>query len=224
MERLRTPLVLVAAAIAAILLPHTLATAASNTPAVAAFNEAFDKTTSFTYKLHSHELKGNDVQDRVYQYSFLKPHNAKTLIESGPGKGSGGVWAGGDQVSGHQGGFLSGIHLKISLHDSRAVSIRGYTIPDGLPQNILARYTSVKGDLTQVSNAGAIDGGQTDMLQLKVADAASNDGISLMKIYLSQQTHFPLRQMLYEGDKVVLDQSFTDWNLNANLQQSDFPF
>lgn len=224
MQRLRTPLVLLAAAFAAVLIPHAFANAASGTPAVAAFNEAFDKTNSFTYKLHSHEVKGNDVQDRVYQYSFLKPHNAKTLIESGPGKGGGAVWTGGDQVSGHQGGFLSGIHLKIDLHDGRAVSIRGYTIPDGLPQNIIARYSSVKGDLTQVSNAGTIDGNQTDLLQLKVADPASNDGISLMKIYLSQQSHFPLRQILYEGDKVVLDQSFTDWNLNANLQQSDFPF
>lgn len=224
MQRLRTPLVLFAAALAAVLLPHAFANAASGTPAVSAFNDAFDKTTSFTYKLHSHEVKGTDVQDRVYDYSFMKPHYAKTLIESGPGRGGGAVWTGGDQVSGHQGGFLSGIHLKISLHDGRAVSIRGYTIPDGLPQNIVAKYTSVKGELTEVSNAGMIEGAQTDMLQLKAADPGSNDGITLQKIYLSQQTHFPLRQILYEGDKVVLDQSFTDWNLNANLSQNDFPF
>jgi outer membrane lipoprotein-sorting protein len=224
MERTRTPLVVLAAAVAAVLLPHAFATAASSTPAASAFDDAFGKTQSFTYKLHSHEVKGNDVQDRVYDYSFLKPHFAKTLIESGPGRGGGAVWTGGDQVSGHQGGFLSGIHLKISIHDGRAVSIRGYTIPDGLPQNIVEKYTTVKGDLTQVSNAGMIDGAQTDMLQLKAADPASNDGISLQKLYLSQQTHFPVRQILYEGDKVVLDQSFTDWNLSANLTQNDFPF
>lgn len=224
MLKQRTPLLVFVAAIAAVLLPHAFATAASGTPAVAAFNEAFDKTTSFTYKLHSHEVKGTDVQDRVYDYSFMKPHFAKTLIESGPGHGGGAVWAGGDQVSGHQGGFLSGIHLKIDLHDGRAVSLRGYTIPEGLPQNIIAKYTSVKGELTQTSNAGTIAGAQTDMLQLKVADPASNGGVSLQKIYLSQQTHFPLREIFYEGDKVVLDQSFTDWNLNANLTQNDFPF
>ncbi len=224
MQKPGTPLVLLAAALAAVLLPHGFARAASSTPAISAFDDAFGKATSFTYKLHSHEVKGDDVQDRVYDYSFMKPHFAKTLIESGPGRGSGGVWAGGDQVSGHQGGFLAGIHLKISVHDGRAVSIRGYTIPDGLPQTIIEKYTSVKGDLTQVSNAGMIEGAQTDMLQLKVADPASNDNISLQKVYLSQQTHFPVRQILYEGDKVVLDQSFTDWNLNANLSQNDFPF
>ncbi|MBV8639668.1 MAG: hypothetical protein JO322_16430 [Candidatus Eremiobacteraeota bacterium] len=224
MQRPRTRFVILAAALAAVLLPHAFATAASETPAASAFNDAFGKTNSFTYKLHSHEVKGSDVQDRVYDYSFMKPHFAKTLIESGAGKGGGAVWAGGDQVSGHQGGFLSGIHLKIGLHDGRAVSIRGYTIPDGLPQNIVAKYSSVKGDLSQTSDAGAIDGAQTDLLTLKVADPASNDGISLMKLYLSQQSHFPVRQILYEGDKVVLDQSFTDWNLNANLSQNDFPF
>ncbi len=224
MQRPRTPLLILAAALAAVLLPRAFAGAASGTPAVSAFDDAFGKTTSFTYKLHSHEVKGDDVQDRVYDYSFLKPHNAKTLIESGPGRGGGAVWTGGDQVSGHQGGLFSGIHLKISLHDGRAVSIRGYTIPDGLPQNIIARYTSVKGDLTQTSDAGAVDGAQTDLLTLKVADPASNGGITLQKLYLSQQSHFPVRQVLYEGDKVVLDQSFTDWNLNANLSQNDFPF
>ena len=226
MQRLRRPLVVFAAALAATLLPLAFASAASGTPAaLTAFNAAFDKTSSFTYKLHSHEVANNgDVQDRVYDYSFMKPHFAKTLIESGPGKGSGGVWAGGDQVSGHQGGFLSGIHLKISMHDGRAVSVRGYTIPDGLPQSIIGRYTSVKGDLTETHNAGSIDGGQTDMLQLKVADPAGNDGVTLQKIYLSQSTHFPVRQILYAGDKVVLDQSFTDWNLDAKLSQNDFPF
>lgn len=201
-----------------------LATQAATPSAVTAFNEAFAKTNSFTYKLHSQEHKGSSVQDRVYDYSFMKPHFAKTLIEGGDGKGSGGVWTGGDQVSGHQGGFLSGIHLKVGLHDGRAVSLRGYTIPEGLPQSIVATYTNVKGDLKQYDNAGVIGGSQTELLDLKVADPASNGGISEQKIYLSKTTHFPVRQLLYEGSKVVLDQSFTDWNLNANLSQSDFPF
>ncbi len=172
MERSRTPLLILVAALAAVLLPRAFADAASGTPALSAFDDAFAKTTSFTYKLHSHEVNNSgDVQDRVYDYSFMKPHFAKTLIESGPGKGSGAVWAGGDQVSGHQGGFLSGIHLKVGLHDARAVSIRGYTMPDGLPQNIVQRYTSVKGELSQTSDAGMIEGAQTDLLTLKVADA-----------------------------------------------------
>lgn len=203
----------------------SIATAtAATTPAIEAFNAAFAKTTSFTYKLHSHEIQGTSVQDRVYAYSYMQPHFAKTLIESGDGRGSGGVWAGGDQVSGHQGGILSGIHLKVGLHDGRATSIRGYTIPDGLPQNIVATYTSIKGDLKQVNNAGMIGGGQTDMVELTVLDPNTNEGITDKKIYFSQSTHFPVREIVYAGTVKVLDQSFTDWNLDAKLSQGDFPF
>lgn len=214
-------LILVAAAFA--LVAPLAVHAAQTAPAIDAFNASFAQVNSYTYKLHSHETKGTDVQDRVYDYSFMKPHFAKTLIESGPGHGGGAVWAGGDQVSGHQGGLLSGIHLKIDLHDGRAVSLRGYTIPEGLPQNIVALYTNVKGELTQ-SAGGAIGGVQTDLLVLKIADPASDNGITEQRLYLSQATHWPLRQIVYAGTTVVLDQSFTDYNLNAGLTQNDFPF
>ena len=85
------------------------------------------------------------------QYWFMKPHFAKTLIQSGDGKGSGGVWAGGDQVSGHQGGFLSGFHLKIDLHDPRAISLRGITISEGLLQNVVHKYATTSGTLSQTA-------------------------------------------------------------------------
>ncbi|HTU69143.1 MAG TPA: hypothetical protein VMF11_02390 [Candidatus Baltobacteraceae bacterium] len=215
-------LAVIAAVLVALVAPAG-ARAAQTAPGIDAFNAAFAQVNSFTFKLHSHETKGTAVQDRVYDYSFMKPHFAKTLIESGDGRGSGGVWAGGDQVSGHQGGFLSGIHLKVGLHDGRATSLRGYTIPDGLPQNIVAAYTSVPGELAQ-GPGGKINGVPTDLLTLKVADPASNGGVSLQKLYLSQETHWPVRQIFYAGDTVVLDQSFTDYNFNANLTQNDFPF
>ncbi len=153
----------------------------------------------------------------------MKPHFAKTLIESGDGRGSGGVWAGGDQVSGHQGGMLSGIHLKVSIHDSRAVSLRGVTIPEGLIQNVVHRYATISGTLSQAPG-GKIGGVLTDRLELKVADPASNDGISQQILYLSQETHWPIRQILYAGSQIVLDESITDLKTNIGLTQNDFPF
>lgn len=219
----RMPVVLAAAAIAALLVPQGRAAAATAPPAIEAFESAFAKVNDMTYELHSHESKGSATQDRVYHYWFMKPHFAKTLIQSGDGRGAGGVWAGGDQVSGHQGGFLSGIHLKIGLHDGRAVSLRGYTIPEGLPQSIVATYEHVKGELKQ-SVGGRINGVQTDLLDLKVSDPASNNGISEQKLYLSQETHMPLRQILYDGSAAVLDQSFVDLKTNVGLTQGDFPF
>ncbi len=219
----RTAFAVFAAAFATVLLSHGSASAANSAPALDQFNAMFAKVDSYTYRMRSHEVKGNDVQDRVYQYSYLKPHYAKTLIESGANSGSGGVWAGGDQVSGHQGGILSHFHLKVGLHDGRATSLRGYTIPDGLIQNIIATYSDVKGELKQ-SPGGKIDGQETDLLDLKVADPASNNGITEEKVYLSQETHWPLREILYDGAAPVVDQSFMDIKPNAGLTQNDFPF
>jgi len=197
---------------------------ADNTaPAIVAFDKAFAAINDYQCTQHVHEVKGTNAQDRVYQIWFMKPHFAKTLIASGDGKGSGGVWAGGDQVSGHQGGILSGIHLKVSVHDPRAVSLRGVTIPEGLIQNVVHRYTTVPGTLTQAAG-GKIGGVPTDRLDLKVADPSSNDGITEEIMYMSQETHWPVRQILYAGSQIVLDESITDLKTNTGLTQNDFPF
>lgn len=211
------------AAIAATLTALSLsaARADNSAAAIAAFNKVWATTNDYTCVLHSHEVLGDKTQDRVYQYSFMKPAFAKTLILSGDGQGSGGVWSGGDTVSGHQGGILSGLHLTVSVHDPRATSIRGFTIPDGLMNVIVGRYASIDGTLTQVPG-GKIAGVATDRLDLKVADPSKNDGISEQVLYLSQDTHFPIRQILYSGNQIVLDQSITDLKTNVGLSQKDF--
>jgi outer membrane lipoprotein-sorting protein len=197
---------------------------AQNTaPALAAFDTMFAGINDYTAVIHAHEAKGSATQDRVYSYMFMKPHYAKTLILSGDGKGSGGVWAGTNQISGHQGGILSGIHLKVDLHDPRAVSLRGVTIPEGLLQNVVGRYGTIPGTLTQ-SNGGMVGGVETDRLDLKVTDPTSNDGVSEQILYLSRETHWPVRQILYSGSQIVLDESITDLKTNTGLTQADFPF
>ncbi|MGB8909784.1 MAG: hypothetical protein WCC84_13660, partial [Candidatus Cybelea sp.] len=137
--------------------------------------------------------------------------------------GSGGVWIGGDQVSGHLGGILSGIHLKIDLHDPRAVSLRGVTIPDGLLPRIIDDYGTIPGKLTQ-TDGGRIGGIETDRLELNVANPASNHDITEQILYLSRETHWPVRQIMYSGSQIVLDESVNDLKTNVGLTQSDFPF
>lgn len=200
-----------------------LPAAAATTPAITAFDEAFAKVNDYTVTVRAHESKGDRIQDRTYKYWFKRPSLAKTLIIAGDGSGSGGVWNGGDQVSGHQGGMLAFIHLKVGLHDSRAVSLRGYTIPEGLLQNEVDKFKDVKGDLTQRSGP-SIDGVATDEVDLKVAEPAQNDGVTRMAMYLSKDTHFPVRQVRWEGEKIVADETFLDLKTNVGLSDGDFPF
>ncbi len=153
----------------------------------------------------------------------MKPHYLKTVILSGDGKGGGAVWVGGDQVSGHLGGIFSGIHVKIDLHDPRVLSLHGVTIPDGLLPGIIDDYESIPGTLTQ-SDGGKIGGVETDRLDLKVADPSSNHGITEQILYLSKSTHWPIRQVMYSGSQIVLDESVNDLKINVGLVKSDFPF
>jgi outer membrane lipoprotein-sorting protein len=196
---------------------------AATVPAVTAFDETFAKVSDYTVTVHAHEVKGDRVQDRVYHYWFKRPNLAKTLIVSGDGSGSGGVWNGGDQVSGHQGGMLAFIHLKVGLHDPRATSLRGATIPDGLLQNEVDKYKEIKGELTERSGP-TINGIATDEIDLKIADPAANGGITRATMYLSKETHFPVRQVRYEGDKIMADTSFSELKTNVGLSDNDFPF
>jgi len=222
-KRMLPPLVAIAAGLAVAGGSCAAALAANTAPAITAFDRAFSEINDYACVLHVHEAKGTATQDRVYQYQFMKPHYAKTLILDGDGKGSGGVWVGTDQISGHQGGFLSGFHMKVDINDHRAVSLRGVTIPDGLLQRIVEKYGTTPGKLSQ-AEGGKIGGVETDRVELKVADPASNDGVSDQILYFSKVTHWPLRQILYSGSQIVLDESVENLKTNTGLTQSDFPF
>ncbi|MBV8067234.1 MAG: hypothetical protein JO113_04595, partial [Candidatus Eremiobacteraeota bacterium] len=172
-----------------------IASAAKKAPAIAAFDQTFAGVHDYTCILHSFEANGTKTQDRVYQYSFMKPHYLKTLILDGNDKGSGAVWVGGRQVSAHLGGVLSRFRVKIDVEDSRAISLHGVTIPNGLLPGIIDDYQSIPGTLTQ-SDGGKVGGVETDRLDLKVADPPSNHDITEQIVYLSKSTHWPIRQIM----------------------------
>ncbi|MBV8245517.1 MAG: hypothetical protein JOZ38_06330 [Candidatus Eremiobacteraeota bacterium] len=204
----------------ALVVSTAVAGKAAMTAALGAFDEAWSHVNDYTVNVKAHEVQGSSSQDRVYQYWFRKPHQAKTLITSGDGRGSGGVWNGGDTVSGHQGGFLSGIHLTVSIHDGRATSIRGYTIPDGLLQNQVGQYENTKGELSQKDGAN-----NTTEVDLKVASPESsgpNSGVTKMAIWFSNATHMPVRQVRWAGDAVVTDETWNDLKTNVGLTDKDF--
>lgn len=217
MKRLLTGIPILALALAAI------PAAAATTPAIAAFDRAFEKVDDYTATVSAHEVLGNRTQNRVYHYAFKRPDFAKTDIVSGDGAGSGGVWNGGSQVHGHLRIAFITVGKRVDLHDPQATSLRGYTIPDGLIQNEVDKYKSIAGDLSERPGP-AIDGTATDEVDLKPSDPAQNGGVTRMTIYLSKQTHFPVRQVRYDGNTIVADETFTDIKTNVGLIQNDFPF
>ena len=181
----------------------------------AAFLEAWAKVPSYTTNIKVHETKGTDVQDRTYHYAFLKPHFARIDITGGAGRGGGAVWSGGDTVSGHQGGFLSGIHLRVSIHDGRAVDLRGGTIDEGSFQNMADAVA--KGGTT--GGEETVSGTTYDTVSYPYTDS---NGATKRVVFLSRTTHLPARRVTYAGDTIVETEDFTDVNTAANLKESDF--
>jgi outer membrane lipoprotein-sorting protein len=182
----------------------------------AAFVEAWAKVPSYTANIKVHATKGTDVQDRTYHYAYLKPHFAKIDIIRGPGRGGGAVWTGGDTVSGHQGGILSGIHLRVSIHDGRAVDLRGGTIDEASFENVAENIKMAATSTTGEETVSAI---AYDTVTVPFKDA---NGATKRVIFLSKTTHLPARRVTFSGDAVVLIEDFSDVNIVANLKESDF--
>ena len=182
------------------------------------FAEAWSKVDNYSCSIVVHETKGSDVQDRKYDFWFKKPTLAKIEITSGPGRGSGSVWHGGDTVVGHQGGLLRGIKMTVSIHDSRAVSLRGDTMDTASFAHILSVFQ--KGSATE-GPPQTINGAATDAL-VRTADASAENGVTKDVVYLSKATHLPVRRVRYAGDAIVKQEDFVDVKLNPGLTDNDF--
>jgi hypothetical protein len=113
--------------------------------------------------------------------------------------------------------------VKINVHDPRALSLHGVTIPDGLLPGIIDDYRTIPVTLTQ-TDGGKIGSVETDRVDLHVADPSANHGITEQIVYLSKTTHWPIRQIMYSGSQTVLYDSVNDLKLNVGLAQNDFPF
>ena len=185
------------------------------------FADAWKAVNDYSCSIVVHETLGNQVQDRRYDFWFKKPTLAKIEIVSGPGKGSGSVWHGGDTVIGHMGGMLSFAHRTVYIHDSRAVSLRGDTMDTAIFGNLLAVYQSGKGTVSEGAGE-TVDGAPTDMLSMKIADPASNNGVTRDVLYLSKTTHLPVRRVRYAGDTLAKQEDFVNVKLNPGLKDSNF--
>ncbi|MGH7659840.1 MAG: LolA family protein [Vulcanimicrobiaceae bacterium] len=185
------------------------------------FADTWKAVSDYSCSIVVHETLGNQTQDRRYDFWFKKPALAKIEIVSGPGKGSGSVWHGGDTVVGHQGGMMHFMHLTVSIHDSRAVDLRGDTMDTASFGSILTVYQSGKGAISEAAG-DTIDGAPTDTIAMKIADPASNDGVTRDVLYLSRATHLPVRRVRYAGDAIVKQEDFVNVKINPGLKASDF--
>ncbi len=177
-------------------------------PALREFAAAWSTVRAYTAVLAMHETAGKHVQDRTYEYTFVKPHAATIFITDGPGKGGRESWAGGDTVVASPPGLFSRLRLHFSMTDSRVVTLRGDTIAMASFGWLLGHVQS-GGQLAQ-SPGPIIRGLATTRLSLAVSDPAANGGVTRDVIDLSTATKLPVRVLRFVKSKLVKQIDFKD--------------
>ncbi len=218
----RAPLALALALVAPVagLAQTSAGSGSAALPAWEAFKKADESIKDYTETITAHEVKGSDVQDRVYHFSFAKPAFARSAIVSGPGSGGEAVWTGGDHVRGHQGGFLKMIKLTIPIDDSRATDLRGKTIDAGFFPTMIAAFDS--GGTLAEEPGPTVDGSPTDAVSHIPPDPSKVRGLTKDVYLISRTTHVPVEHLGYEGTQLVEDDKFTDQKINVGLPPSTF--
>ncbi len=185
-------------------------------PAATAFMDAYAKVDGYQATVTTHEIEGKDSQDRTYRYTYLKPHFARADVLSGPGKGGGAVWRGGDTLKGHMGGFLSGIKQTINIHDGRAVSLRGDTIEHGSLDSIVADLKSPD----QSESTSTINGTPVDVITIAYPTPVND--VTKEQIFFSKTTHLPVRRIQYGGTTILKQEDITSLDTSVKLTEADF--
>jgi outer membrane lipoprotein-sorting protein len=199
--------------------------AAENKPpaALEEFQKAFAGIKDYQFQIVAHETSddGKHVEDRVYLFRWRRPTDAQIMVLQGRDKGGAATWHGGDTVSGHHGGFLSGIHLTKSIHDRDTTSLRGDTLIADAYDNEIKHFLETPGALAE-SAGPAIDGQATTAIALTVADPKSNANVSKDVLYLSNSSHLPLGRDQYVGPTLVKTERFKEIKTNIGLKDDDF--
>ena len=184
---------------------------------ISKFQTAWDGLNTYQATITAREYLNGRTQDRVYAIKFQKPTSCRLDIVGGDGKGSAAVWQGGDRVVGHQGGWLSPIHLSLNIHNHTATSMRGRTIAQAPFGATLDQIKSIKWKSTDVT----VDGDRLTMTGIP-EDQTQNDGI-VKEVLTLGANGLPVDLTEYEGaGTVARHETYSDVQTNITLPDSNW--
>lgn len=205
-----------AAAAAAVICAGGAQASTTGDAALARFSAAWDSVKTYSCTITAREVSGANVQDRVYQMWFRKPHMSRMNITGGAGRGSAVVWDGSDRVYGHQGGFLSMFKKHLDLHDRLATTIRGTTVAQASFGALLDHIKGLKG-----AAIDAVADGDRTQINISVADPSAYENVTKERMVLGPD-NLPLEYDQWEGDNQVKRIVYTDVKVNVDIPDSVF--
>ena len=195
-------------------MPSAVRASSAGDAALAKFSAAWDAVHTYTCTISAHEVRGSDVQDRVYHVAFARPNTMRTDIVGGAGRGGAAVWTGGDKLYGHQGGILSFVKMHLSIHDPRAVSLRGTTVAQVSFGALLERFEHLKASSLDAKVAGGVT-----TVSAAVKDPNSEMGVTVEVLILGAN-HMPVEYDQYQGEQLVDRVRYSEYKENAPLPAS----
>lgn len=186
--------------------------------ALARFAQAWADVHTYRCRVIEHEVKGSQVQDRVYRLAFSRPHDVLMQIVQGDGRGGVAVWHGGSRVEGHRGGLLSFVHLNLDIHNPLATTLRGTTIAQ-------ADFGALLDHLRHLQREGAALGvGRQDgrtTLVAKPDDPAADGGVTRETLVLGAN-HLPVEYEQQIDGRTVRRVRYRDVRTNVDVPPSTF--
>ena len=197
---------------------------------IAKWDGAWAKVNDYKEEVESHVTNGNNHEDRKFKIWFKKPLNIRSeIIEGNRGgdKGSVACYTGGDRVTGHQGGFLSGISLSLGLDDKKTTSIRGARITElAFSRHLEVIHMYEKGKAKMEVGTGTVDGKPVTTLTCFSSNndfIAGNGNIAKDVFYYDNTLNLPVQWDRYESNgALVVHVNYRNIQVNTGVDDSAF--
>ena len=154
---------------------------------------------------YSHVVKGKQVDDRVYDYRFMKPKWIYMKVVEGKNKGAVIVYNPETKmIRGHRGGILSIIKLTLKPTDKRVVSIRGHRADETDFGTILSRLTEYINDtLAQYKGIDKVDNTPAWVIEANGIDSLRYYGAVREVLWIGLDG-YPLKFEHYNKDGILI--------------------
>ncbi len=190
------------------------------------FRAALSSTDSYSLVIKAHEVSNGKVQDQTYFYQYKKPNLSRTEVIDGNGKGSVGLWRGGDTVVAFR-KSMPHFRKRFNIHDAKVTSLRGNTLLTPSLFAILDYFGNCNSVLsTQELNVDGIEVTEVTMRRALTHPQSktiiNSDDTTKDVLDISKTSHYPVRWLRYSGDVLVEEFHLYDLKVNTPLDNSLF--
>ena len=183
---------------------------------LASIERTYESIFDYQCRLETLSFLGDKKEERLINFYFKKPKLIRMDVLKGNrpfDSGSVGVYEGGDKVTGHRGGALKGIILKLPQESSLATTIRGVTFEESDLETVLRNLYFYRDN----AEIAARETGDAYLFTCITDNPEENDNISKDLVWIDKKSFLITRNERYEGETLVQAVNWKGFIINAGL-------